>query len=187
MRAVSTRHLSSARIRAHHLLLRCLLTLPPLSLKRWSLQWCRHHHHHHRLSGLLHALPAPPAIGYLQSRGLATTYSPLSGQKLLPALSNRSLGRWGRLCVGAVELPRAAAIAASLWFLRPPPHNYVLTTALVSIGAYLHAHMHATLAGALVVQRRPQCTAYPAGADPHEVARIRDVDPLVCEGTINCT
>ena len=53
----------------------------------------------------------------------------------------------------------------------------------------MHAHMHATHAGALVVQRRPHCAAYLAGADPHEVARLRDVrvDPLVCEGTINCT
>ena len=84
-------------------------------------------------------------------------------------------------------MPRAAAIAASLWCLRSPPHNIVLTAALVSIGAYIHAHMHATLAGALVVQRRPHCAAYLAGADPHEVARLRDEDPLVCEGTINCT
>ena len=51
----------------------------------------------------------------------------------------------------------------------------------------MHTLMHATLAGALVVQRRPHCAAYLAGADPHEVARLRDEDPLVCEGTINCT
>ncbi len=47
--------------------------------------------------------------------------------------------------------------------------------------------MQATRAGAPVVQRRPHRAAYPAGADPHELARLRDVDPLVCEGTINCT
>ena len=44
----------------------------------------------------------------------------------------------------------------------------------------MHAHMHATLAGALVVQRRPHCAAYLAGADPHEVARLRDVEPATC-------
>ena len=60
-------------------------------------------------------------------------------------------------------------------------------TALVPIGAYIHAHMQATRAGAPVVQRRPHRAAYPAGADPHELARLRDVDPLVCEGAINCT
>ena len=67
-----------------------------------------------------------------------------------------------------------------------PHYTLVLLAALSYLSE--RTYMHTQFLQVLAVQRRPHCAAYLAGADPHEVARFRDVDrPTCCEGTINCT